>query len=409
MLQSYNLNLRHLYAAITIARVGSISRAAEEIHISQPALTHAIRKLEAKLKVQIFERCSQGVKTTEAGWLFLAHAEDAMAYLSAAAQQLRQNQKLKPLITPELHITTTHLRAFLAVLRVGGYMSAARVLEFSQPSIYRAVKELQFFLGVPLFETSGRLVRATEAAERFGAQVQLTLASIQSGIDELASLHEPSFGRIQVGSLPLPRSALLPNLLAAFSETYKKAFITIVEGQYRELIAQLRNGAIDMMFGALRAEFIFSDLEQFPLFVDELCVVCRQDHPLKKSPLDPTTLAQYPWVVAAEKSPTQSIWRTFMNASGGGLPTQWMQCSSILLAKELIRKGDWLALMSPHQFRLEEDYGILARLNLPVPGSKRPIGLTIRKGWRPTFIQQSFLKMAKEMAGLLSADAELAS
>lgn len=408
MLQSYDLNLRHLYAATTIARVGSISRATDDIHISQPALTHAISKLETQLGIQIFERCSHGVKTTEAGRLFLAHIQDAMEYLCTAAQQLRSNQKLKPLAAPELHITNTQLRAFLAVWRVGGYMSAARALEFSQPSVYRAVQELQSFLGVALFETSGRLIRATEAAEKFGAQVLLALASIQSGIDELMALHEPSFGRIQVGSLPLARSALLPKLLTEFSENYKKAFINIVEGQYHELIAQLRNGTIDMMFGALRSEFIFPDLEQSPLFVDELCVVCRQDHPLTKQPLDSAALAQYPWIIAAEKSPTQSIWWTFMKALGGGLPTQRVQCSSILLARELIRKGDWLALMSPHQFRLEEDYGILSRLNLPVPGSKRPIGLTVRKGWRPTAIQQSFLKMAKEMANPLSADAQVA-
>lgn len=402
MLQSHDLNLRHLSAAITIASVGNISHATEKIHISQPALTHAINKLEAQLDCQIFERHHHGVKTTKAGDLFLAHARDGMDRLCAAAQQLRQSFKLKPLATPELHITNTHLRAFLAVLRMGGYMSAARSLGFSQPSIYRAVRELQSFLGVTLFETSGRLVRATEAAEKFGGHVQLALAGIQSGIDELMALREPSFGRIQIGSLPLARSALLPSVLAKFSQNYKKASITILEGQYHELISRLRTGTIDMMFGALRESFIFPDLEQRPLFIDELAVVCRVDHPLTKHPVDPKTLAQYPWIVAAEQSPMQAIWLAFMKASGGGLPTQWVQCGSILLARGLIRNGDWLALMSPHQFNLEEEYGILARLKLPVPGSMRPIGFTIRKDWRPTAIQESFLKMAEDMAKPLS-------
>ncbi len=407
MLQSHDLNLRHLFAAITIARLGNMSRAVETIHISQPALTHAIGKLETQLGDKIFERRNHGVETTRAGKLFLAHAQDGLERLAAAAQQLRQSGKMKPLVAPELHITSTQLRAFLAVLRTGGYTSAAKALEFSQPSIYRAVRELQSFLGVALFEPSGKLMRAAEPVEQFGAQVQLALASIQSGIDELAALREPGIGRIQVGSLPLARSALLPNLLAMFSGIYRKVSITVAEGQYSELIGGLRNGAIDMMFGALRANFDLPDLVQHALFIDELCVVCRTGHPLTKTAPKPSALANYPWIVAAAHSPTQAIWIDFMKTSGGSLPAQQVQCGSILLARELIRNGDWLALMSPHQFRLEEEYGILARLDMKVPGSTRPIGLTLRKSWRPTSIQQSFLNMAEEMARPLSGERQL--
>lgn len=403
MLQGHDLNLRHLFAAITIARLGNMSRAVESIHISQPALTHAIGKLETQLGEKIFERRNHGVETTRAGKLFLAHAQDGLERLAAAAQQLRQSGKMKPLAAPELHITSTQLRAFLAVLRTGGYTSAAKALMFSQPSIYRAVRELQAFLGVALFEASGKLMRATEPVQQFGAQAQLALASIQSGIDELTALHEPGFGRIQVGSLPLARSALLPGLLANFSSIYPKVSITVAEGQYSELIGGLRNGTIDMMFGALRADFDLQDLEQHTLFIDELCVVCHTGHPLVKAAPPPSALANYPWIVAAEHSPTQAIWTTFMKKSGGGLPTQQVQCGSILLARELIRNGDWLALMSPHQFRLEEEYGILARLDMKVHGSSRPIGVTLRKSWRPTSVQKNFLSMAEEMAQSLSA------
>lgn len=402
MLQSHDLNLRHLFAAVTIAHIGNISRAVEAIHISQPALTHAISKLELQLGDRLFERRNHGVETTKAGKLFLAHAEDGLTCLANAAQQLRQSMKLKPLAAPELHITSTHLRAFLAVLRTGGYSSAANELGFSQPSIYRAVRELQSFLEVVLFQASGKLIRATEPAEKFGVQAQLALVSIQSGIDELVALREPGFGRIQVGSLPLARSALLPNLLATFSGLHKKLSITVTEGQYSELIGRLRNGTIDMVFGALRTDFGFPDLEQHALFTDDLCVVCRVGHPLTNMPPDPTILANYPWIVAAEQSPTLAIWTQFMETSGGGFPSQRVQCGSILLARELIRHGDWLALMSPHQFRLEEECGVLTRLDLKVPGSTRPIGLTLRKQWRPTSIQQRFLVMAEDMARPLS-------
>ncbi len=402
MLRSDDLNLRHLFAAVTIARLGSMSRAVDEIHISQPALTHAVHKLETQLDHKIFERRNHGVEATPQGSLFLAHVQDGLERLAAAAQQLRQSAKMKPLAAPELHITSTQLRAFLAVLRTGGYTAAAKALEFSQPSIYRAVRELQSFLGVSLFAASDKIMRATDPVEQFGAQVQLALASIQSGIDELAALHEPGIGRIRLGSLPLARSALLPNLLARFSSAYPKVSIAVAEGQYGELIGGLRNAGIDMLFGALRAEFNFPDLQQRPLFTDELCVVGRAQHPLARAAAAPASLAAYPWIVAVAQSPTRAIWTRFMQEAGGGFPAQQVECGSILLARELMRDGDWLGLMSPHQFRLEEECGILTRIGVKVPGSIRPIGLTLRKSWRPTGIQKAFLNMAEEMARPLS-------
>lgn len=400
---SYDLNFRHLFAAVTIARLGNISRAVERIHISQPALTHAMAKLEIQLNEKLFERQNHGVCTTKAGALFLSHVEDGLNLLAEAAQQLRQNSKLKPLSTPELHITSTQLRAFLAVLRTSSYVAAAKLLNFSQPSIYRAVRELQSFLGVTLFETAGKTIRVPSATMRFGAQVQLTLSCIQSGLDELTALHDPGAGRILLGSLPLARSALLPDLLAKFSSLHPKAIINVIEGQYSELVHGLQNGTIDMLFGALRANFDPPDLIQKTLFFDELRVVCRPGHPLVTARVQAQSLLDYPWVVPAPQSPAQSIWAHFMQDHCGGIPTQQIHCGSILLARELLRKGDWLALMSPYQFELEKEYGILTGLDLKLPNSVRPIGVTLRKNWRPTSIHETFLSMAEEMAQILSA------
>lgn len=70
-----SISLGRLEQLITVARCGSFSRAAEELHISQPALSRSIAALESRYGFQIFNRIGHGVLPTAAGAQVLAQAE----------------------------------------------------------------------------------------------------------------------------------------------------------------------------------------------------------------------------------------------------------------------------------------------------------------------------------------------
>ncbi len=62
-----NLNLRHLEAFAAIATAGNFTRAAQVLHISQPALTVQIRQLEECMRVRLLDRNTRTVKLTRIG------------------------------------------------------------------------------------------------------------------------------------------------------------------------------------------------------------------------------------------------------------------------------------------------------------------------------------------------------
>ncbi len=62
-----NANLRQFQAFVTIARLGSFTRAAKHLHLSQPALTVQIRQLEEAMGVRLFDRSTRMVKLTPTG------------------------------------------------------------------------------------------------------------------------------------------------------------------------------------------------------------------------------------------------------------------------------------------------------------------------------------------------------
>jgi DNA-binding transcriptional LysR family regulator len=66
-----NIALRHLRAAVGVAEFGSFRRAAESVHLSQPALSLTISELEESLGVTLFDRTSRSVAVTELGASFV--------------------------------------------------------------------------------------------------------------------------------------------------------------------------------------------------------------------------------------------------------------------------------------------------------------------------------------------------
>lgn len=75
------LKFRHLQTFVEVARQKSVVKAAELLHVSQPAVTKTIRELEGVLGVKVVERDGRGIGLTRYGEVFLRHAGAALTAL----------------------------------------------------------------------------------------------------------------------------------------------------------------------------------------------------------------------------------------------------------------------------------------------------------------------------------------
>lgn len=73
------MSFEQLESFVTIARTGTLSRAALELHITEPPLSRRIRALEDELGVPLFERHARGMRLTEAGARLLPEATEVLA------------------------------------------------------------------------------------------------------------------------------------------------------------------------------------------------------------------------------------------------------------------------------------------------------------------------------------------
>ncbi|MGY0055487.1 LysR family transcriptional regulator [Streptomyces sp. LZ34] len=106
------MDVKQLKALVTVAEVGSVTRAAELLHLVQPAVTRQIRTLEQELGVPLFERTRQGMRPTEAGAIMVDRARRALNELERARVEVQPTPGVVTgIVTVGLLESTTDLLA----------------------------------------------------------------------------------------------------------------------------------------------------------------------------------------------------------------------------------------------------------------------------------------------------------
>lgn len=88
-----DLSLYRVFVAV--ADEGSFVRAAAKLYLTQPAVSQAVRRMEAQTGAKLFLRGRRGVRLTREGELLYRHASAALAMLEAGEQQLPCVQNLE--------------------------------------------------------------------------------------------------------------------------------------------------------------------------------------------------------------------------------------------------------------------------------------------------------------------------
>ncbi|MCR9085431.1 MAG: LysR family transcriptional regulator [Rhodobacteraceae bacterium] len=143
-----NYDFADLETFLAVMDTGSFHLAAEQIHLSQPAVTRRIRKLEAALDSQLFERTTRQVKPTLAAKRLYARAEALLADAEETAlamrdETLRYAHQRNAVVTVAAvpTVIACWLAPALAVYRVEGHRARVRLLDLAANEVAEAVAQ----------------------------------------------------------------------------------------------------------------------------------------------------------------------------------------------------------------------------------------------------------------------------
>ena len=388
-------SLKRLRAFDMVAGTGSAMTASHRLRISQPAVSYSLDGLEAELGVRLLERGTSGCYLTPSGEVFYRRTRRLFEQLSAAVEA---TTGFLPTEASLWKIRETQIRALIAIARAGGFRAAAHDLGIAEPSLQRPARDLERLLRVSLYRRTASGFEVTGTGAELARRLSLAMGEVWSGIQEIDAIGASARTHLRIGVLALSSRTLLAEVSGALLAHQPRQKIEVIEGAWEQHAAALRQGGIDVIFGALRAPSPFDDLQEEALYEDPYALVCRTSHPLlEKQHVAPADLAGYEFVLPTQGLPRRTVLDALMEhwkiAPRAPIETS---CLSTIVA--LLRTGDRISLLSRWQVELDGWSGLHCLDGIDVPHQPRLVGLTTREGWLPTPFQQEFLGLMRSAA-----------
>ncbi|WP_020672256.1 LysR family transcriptional regulator [Amycolatopsis nigrescens] len=168
------MELRRLRYFTAVFAEGSLSRAAEQLRISQPALTRQIRQLEHELGVAVFERVPTGVRPTPAGAALNEHAQLVLRLADASREVARSAGPAREIVRIGLApgVPTGWLHRVLGAVRERAPHADIAFTDASSTDQLRMIREGRLDLGLAHQQPPSVLAGAGLFEQPFGLAVR---------------------------------------------------------------------------------------------------------------------------------------------------------------------------------------------------------------------------------------------
>lgn len=294
-----------------------------------------------------------------------------------------------------------HIQSFVEIAREGSLKIAAEKLFLTQPAISKTLKELEEILGATLMLRNRSGVQLTRKGEVFLHFGQMSLASLQQGIEGVEQVGQQAKTRLTVGSLPSVAASLMPRIVAELTELSPNAMLRIIDGPHGYLIDRLRLGELDLVIGRLGRPDTMQGITFTQLYTEHVDFVVRVGHPLLEAP-DLHQLADWQVIYPPVGSAIRPLVERFFIANGIGEIPNKIETVSGAFGRLYTRHSDAVWIISSGVVANECADGILVRLPFDTAITQGPVGLMTRPDIPETPVQQVFklaVKTVLERAG----------
>lgn len=288
-------------------------------------------------------------------------------------------------------MTLRHLKIFVSVFQNRSVTKASRELHLAQPSVSLAIRELEEYYGICLFDRIGRTIAPTEGGKEFYGYA----VHIVGLFDEMEKKirNWDAIGILRVGSSITIGTHILPALVKRFQKQYPYLKVEAVVGSSAAVEEKLIHNEVDIGLVENTPEQLDILAEAF--MDDSLCAIAAPDHPLAgRNQVSLTELAGYPLLMREKGSAVRETMDACFSILQLQIRPAWESASSQAIVRG-VAEGLGVSVLPFMMVEEALESGLVVRVPLENP-IRRRLNIVWHKSKYLTENMKIFMEMARE-------------
>lgn len=269
-------------------------------------------------------------------------------------------------------MTLRHMRIFVSVFENGSVTGASRELHLAQPSVSLALRELEEYYGVCLFERIGRKICPTDCGREFyeyAAHVDGLFGEMERRVRNWDAI-----GTLRIGSSIAIGTHILPGMVRRMQREHPGLTIRVFVGSSCSVEEDIEKNKVDL--GLIENSPERKGIQAEPFRKDELCAIAPPGHPLGEMEAIPLAeLARYPLLMREKGSAGRDIMDAYFDLRGIRVEPLWESTSSQAIV-QAVAEGIGVAMLPFSMVREDMEKGRVIRLSM-----RRPIYRSMNLVW----------------------------
>ena len=296
------------------------------------------------------------------------------------------------------------LHVFFAVVQSGSMAKAAAHLKITQPSVSKAIGDLEAALGVRLFDRSTKGVGPTMYGDALVKCGSVVFDELRQGIRHIEFLADPTVGVLRIGCPDIHAAVVIPRVLERFTEKYPGVVlhtdnvlspgidaVGLRDRKYDLILARAPVPAIDDQRAAdLNIESLFDD--------PHVLVAGAHTRWARRRRIDLVELVNEPWIIPAPNSWSYKFLAEAFQARGLEMPKASLVTMSEPLRCNLLDGGSFITVFTNSWLCLQARPYSLKALPVELPTRPSPIAVLTLKNRTLSPVVERFIECLREVA-----------
>jgi len=291
----------------------------------------------------------------------------------------REQPKMK-LANNHSEIKMHHLSYFIQAASSGSLVSAAEVLNVSQPAVSKAISDLEAILGVSLFRRRPTGMELTGYGEEFLRHTVAAKAKIAEAVSSVEEMKDTKRGHVRVGVVPMDALPFFHQGVMGLKARRPNIVVSIITGSNERLLPDLKIGGLDLVIGRAADSAMMSELTHEPLFEERMAFVVWPSNALSgRKTIHLAELNETPWLVPMPNSSIRERLQEECTKQNVNFPINFVEGGVAMVLATLADCPEPVVVWPYSLVEERIQSGQLIELDVPINKQIAPTGITRRE------------------------------